>query len=852
MAGSVFVVGPGRSGTTAIIEALGLSAEAWCLSEPTPNLNEESRWKHEGFLPNPHVSLARDVGPRLAMGLSRAGTYIEKQISLVPFMRELHAMYGARFIVPFRDGREVVASLMNWHHNRYPIIYRETPHDFALSAFAAGIEAQVAARGSDPFDYSLPRPTQGDPYRADWPYFSRFEMCCWYWNAIYDRILAEAAALPPEAVLFCDARRITADTVAKLYEFCGLGDFDGAAVAALLETRVNALAGFEAAPPPFPKPEAWSDWQGTRYFDLCWQTHRRLGLAAEAARPPPPAFGRFWEEKGPDAAWYDELVAYRPRSHAAFETWLASARGRLGLNSALEIGVGLSPHYREGAFRDVPFIGIDLIPEVVARLQPLARPHHRFLAADVTRSVPEGCGSDLVFSHASIDNVPDPDAFLEGAARLAKRAIFVSTYRGYFPELRAHRIATDLQTGVAFNDLSPWPLAAKLKELGFATVAVVPYATGREDIATETALIACREAIPRAALLGDFPVGRPFLPYVPVEDATPLATLAERVNRSCAYYSDAVHGLAADPALFRRVLRDLKAMPGRRLLPLRDFAACRHEPGATGLRVDVDDDLVAAVTMAEIAAQEQVRLTFFLLPTAGYYGQWRDGVFHRHAALGEVARGIQAQGHEIGLHVDPFLYALDHGIDGAAATEAELRWLRAEGLRIDGVSGHNCASHYGAESVEVFAQYRLANRRWLERRGLFLPLGSLDATALGIAYEGSFFMPPPGGSDPADPFVTGADTGGYVSSAAWMRRYLGDNPYALHGTPTSVWVTGRDEWVLGHRDAGGRFAWRFRRSWREIADEFAGLQGPALLVLHPNYFGRRHAPDSPPAEGAAG
>lgn len=807
MPGSFFIVGSGRSGTTALVSALGLSTEAVCLSEPVPHLNEESRWKFEGFLADPHVPLARDIGPRLAMGLARAGTYIEKQISLVPLMRELHELHGARFIVPYRDGREVVTSLMNWHHHRYPIIYRETAHDFPLSGFAAEIDRQVAARGGDSFDYSLPRPTPGDPYREDWPHFSRFEMCCWYWNAIHDRIFAEAARLPQDAVFFCDTRAITAETVAALYRFCGLGDFDAAAVQELLDTRVNALSGFEPAPPPFPRPDAWSDWHVARYFDLCWRSHRRLGLSEDGVRPLPAGVG----QGSADAPWRQQAAHARTHARRLFAAWRAGAESRLGLRHVLEPGTDAS-----GAI-----------------------------------VVPPGQEADLVLSLAAIDNAPDPDAFLQAAARAATRALFVTTWRGYAPALRQHRIATDLQLGATFNDLSPAALVARLRELGFATAVAVPYATGREDTATETALLACREAIPLERLLGDFPVERPFRPYAATPDPMPAEALALQVNRACAYYSDPVHGRAADPALFRQVLRDLKAMPGRRLLPLRDFApAWRDDPSCIGLRVDIDDDLVAAVTMAEIAQQEAVRLTFFLLPTAPYYGRFATGAFHRHEAVAGFARRIQDLGHEIGLHADPFLYARDHGLDGNAATVAELDWLRAQGLRIGGISGHNCASYYGAESVEVFARFRLAPRKMLARDGLYLPLGTLDADALGIAYEGSFFEAPPGGSDPADPFVTGADDRGYVSSMGWMRRYLGENGYARYAPPTGIWVTGRDEWVMSHRGPDGRSLFRFRRSWAEIVAELPRRPGAALLVLHPNYFGRRAVPEDAPREGA--
>lgn len=843
MANVFFILGAGRSGTTALIKALSLSAEAWCLSEPVPHLNEESRWKFEGFLANSYHVLARDIGPRLAKGLSRTGKYIEKQIALVPFIRELHEMYGAHFIIPFRDGREVVTSLINWHHNRYPIIYREAAHDLPLSDFAAKIDLEVITRGYDSFDYSLPRPVRADPYYHDWKNFSRFEMCCWYWNAIYDRIFEEIEFLPHESYVFININKLSLETLSNLYEFCGLHDFCTHDAENFLKTKENALSSFHCHKALFPGYTDWSEAQMVRYYDLCWRNHHRLGLSEVSVRPRPANFGRFWQEKGIDVHWYDSFFEYRRQSHELFSGWVHSAIDRLGIGSALEIGVGLSSFYREGVFRDTSFTGIDVIPQVVSYLNQHARPKHRYLAADVTIDSLEDCKADLVYSHASIDNIPDVFAFLAGAARLTGKYLFITNYRGFFPELRQHRILTDSSTCVAFNDLSPTALEESAKGLGFGTVAVVPYLTGREDIPVETALVCAREALPKEKLLEGFPVDRIFKPYQVQSSGCSPADLAMQVNLSCFSYSSDRSGLAGELSAFRTMLRDLKSLSDRPLLALRDFSNTMRDGGdAIGLRVDVDDDLVTATAMAVMAKEEDVRLSFFILPTASYYGSFSaEGIFLRNEAVAEFALAWHSHGHEVGLHVDPFFYYMHLGIDGAAAVVEELGWLRSCGLDIVGVTGHNCASYYGAESVEIFRQYNFSDRLRLERHALYCPLGVLDIEKLDILYEGSFFISPENVVDSGHAFVSGPSDGrGYVLSPSWMRRYLADNPYVIYGPSINIWATGRDEWVLAHR--AKRVSFVYGQAWSKIFDTFSELSASAtLIVLHPNYFGRRRA-----------
>jgi len=61
---------------------------------------------------------------------------------------------------------------------------------------------------------------------------------------------------------------------------------------------------------------------------------------------------------------------------------------------------------------------------------------------------------DLVFSHAVIDHVYDPDLFLEKIAKATEKYAYVSAYRGYFPELKEHKMKWINRLACYHNSLS--------------------------------------------------------------------------------------------------------------------------------------------------------------------------------------------------------------------------------------------------------------------------------------------------------------------------------------------------------------------------------------------------------------
>ena len=282
----VFILGSHRSGTTSLLRAVELSNYAACRMEPAPNLNIESRHHLDRVLWDPYAPLLQQVAPRVAAGLARRRFYVEKQNSLVPFIPELTRLFGARFVVPVRDGRDVAASLVDWHNQMFPIIYQECREEVLLGPHAQAVLA--AQQGTSEFDYSLPRPAKDDPWFSEWPGFTRFEMAAWYWNAINLRLSAAArstAERPLHAGRLHPTLRGCDPAGLRLYWPAGFRRRRRSH--AVLDRKVNSLADRIAAAPRFPR---WPDWDTARrqrFDDIAHQAMAALGYAEPTRRPEP-------------------------------------------------------------------------------------------------------------------------------------------------------------------------------------------------------------------------------------------------------------------------------------------------------------------------------------------------------------------------------------------------------------------------------------------------------------------------------------------------------------------------------------------------------------------------------------
>lgn len=203
----------------------------------------------------------------------------------------------------------------------------------------------------------------------------------------------------------------------------------------------------------------------------------------------PTTYGSFWKSHDGGLPWYTWMYESRRDQHETFGRWLQSVDRLARVDSIVEFGCGLAVGYAE-LFADRDYVGIDIAEQCVEWCRTNRRhPGHEYWAGDFIRADwPRRF--DLVLSQGTIDNTYDMDAFLCSAAAASRRWLYVTAYRGFFPELSEHEYRWSAEHGCYYNNLSPARAYRTLSELGCTDVAVMPSRTGRNEIPYETMIVA--------------------------------------------------------------------------------------------------------------------------------------------------------------------------------------------------------------------------------------------------------------------------------------------------------------------------------------------------------------------------
>lgn len=184
------------------------------------------------------------------------------------------------------------------------------------------------------------------------------------------------------------------------------------------------------------------------------------------------------------------------------------------------------------------------------------------------------------------------------------------------------------------------------------------------------------------------------------------------------------------------------------VVPMAEFnrAVSQHtDKIVIGLRHDLDGNICAARTMADMEHRAGIRATYFVNHNDIYY-VWFDGRNQRHRRESSIYRyrEIQDLGHEIGLHYDMLTSFYAYGDDPARLLAEELAWLRGHGIDVVGGASHGskAADMVPFVNYEVFKDMTNAREGFvLAYEGREYQLGQLN---LGdyFAYE-TYHMGPP-------------------------------------------------------------------------------------------------------------
>jgi len=490
-----FIVGCGRSGTTSLCRILDSATNASCLLEPSPNLNCESRDMMEGRYDRPFQLVAETVVNRAATVLDSGMIYGEKNVTLGPFIPHLYRLSKCKFVYVHRDGRDVVRSLIDWHNRMFGTIYRECKEIGELSDRAKQAQASLPIE-KDSSDYSRPRPGPDDIWYERWEDFTRLEMCAFYWSRINDLYLNQLEAIPKEDWVAISYTSPGGSDILAITQYLELEGFNLEGIELMLGTRVNSLKDRIDESNFFHRWPEWDPVDRVRFENIAGRTMQRLGYYPEGyVRYCPPNYGDWWKQNEGGFEWYQWMYDSRKSAHDDFLNFVKSLDSTEGVvESLLDVGCGLAVGYADAdVFADRRYVGMDLSgKEAEWCRQNHPNQKHAYITGDVIQEQPEE-KFDVVFSQGTIDNSYDMDAMLRAMVSCSKGWIYLTAYRGWFPDLPEHRYTWSEDTTCFYNDISPEIVREVLESLGCSNIEITPLDMGDREgnpIRYETRIVA--------------------------------------------------------------------------------------------------------------------------------------------------------------------------------------------------------------------------------------------------------------------------------------------------------------------------------------------------------------------------
>lgn len=156
-----------------------------------------------------------------------------------------------------------------------------------------------------------------------------------------------------------------------------------------------------------------------------------------------------------------------------------------------------------------------------------------------------------------------------------------------------------------------------------------------------------------------------------------------------------------------------------------------------GLRHDVDNNPIAAMQMANIESEYNIRATYYMLATAWYYGYFNNGTITRYPCMERVYHHLHALNNEIGIHNDLIAVMISHEMDPFLFNHNELDYYASLGIPIYGSVGHG--SFIASQTVhnsQIFSDF--AKSDFIVYDGKSYPIGEHTMAEYGFSYEANY------------------------------------------------------------------------------------------------------------------
>jgi len=160
-------------------------------------------------------------------------------------------------------------------------------------------------------------------------------------------------------------------------------------------------------------------------------------------------YGSEWKDA--DDEWYKKIHDSNYLIHEDFIRYFNGKKSQIKTILEVGCGTGIYPVKNKEMFESFQYLGIDISKDAVDFCKKNSP--YEFRCGDIIKMDLEE-KFDLVFSHAVIDHVYDIDNFLKSLVNATTKFAFVNSYRGYFPDIKKHKMKWRDDQACYFNDVS--------------------------------------------------------------------------------------------------------------------------------------------------------------------------------------------------------------------------------------------------------------------------------------------------------------------------------------------------------------------------------------------------------------
>jgi hypothetical protein len=156
-----------------------------------------------------------------------------------------------------------------------------------------------------------------------------------------------------------------------------------------------------------------------------------------------------------------------------------------------------------------------------------------------------------------------------------------------------------------------------------------------------------------------------------------------------------------------------------------------------GLRHDMDFNAFRGLEMAEIEKSYGIRSTYFVLPTAEYYGRIAGNGVIRNTGMDSLYKRISRRGAEIGIHNDLLTVMMSYGLDPIAFNRKDILFFSRIGIKIYGAASHGSdIARLTVPNFQIFTDF--AKHDSVAYNGIIYKLGIKSLAEFGFEYEAYF------------------------------------------------------------------------------------------------------------------